>query len=157
MSDAIGQLTGLRAKNLGRDPLALDRLIAPGQELKDETIVRLRKLDNDYLLAKEGLKGTLLGAFACLFVIILIEVLPAFTPRHLVEGWQVVVIVGAMVASVVFYGAFIFDRALRVAAKVGDKAAFLAESDPQNPTVGRERSGGNYELWAKLGPGPSKT
>jgi hypothetical protein len=94
-------------------------LIQPGQTLSEDAIVRLKKQELDYLIARVGLQGTLWGAWACLVVIVLIVLSPTFTERNIIEGWEIVAIVAVMVVSIVFYGAFIFDRALTTSAKMG--------------------------------------
>ncbi len=109
-----------------------DQLLQPGRELSEDAIIRLKKQEHDYLIARIGLQGTLWGAWACLIVIVLIVISPAFTTRKVVEGWEVVAIVIAMVSSIVFYGTFIFKRALNV---TGDFARmkFGALTPPPNP------------------------
>jgi hypothetical protein len=106
-----------------------EQLIQPGRELSEDAIIRLKKQEHDYLIARVGLQGTLWGAWACLIVIVLIVVSPAFTTRNVVEGWEIVAIVVAMVGSIVFYGTFIFQRALNV---IGDLKTmkFGAETPP---------------------------
>src|SRR3989442_467990 len=91
----------------------VDKLIQPGRELSEETIIVLKKQEHDYLIARIGLQGTLWGAWACLIVIALIVVLPAFTTTTpVVDGQYAAIIVIAMVGAIVFYGTFIFNRAL---------------------------------------------
>jgi len=72
----------------------------------------LKAQEHDYLIARVGLQGTLLGAFGCLVIIGLIVASPAFIAHPVIEGWQIVTIVLAMVGAIVFYGTFIFKRAL---------------------------------------------
>jgi hypothetical protein len=73
---------------------------------------------------------------------VLIVLSPTFTPRNLVEGWQVVTIVASMVISIVAYGAFIFNRALQLAAKADrkgiDMSAILRLPPPPEPPPASE-------------------
>jgi hypothetical protein len=104
----------------GREGLIeADKLISPGRELSEETILLLKKQEYDYLIARVGLQGTLWGAWACLAVIGLIIVSPIFATRNIVEGWQIVTIVVTMVGAIVFYGTFIFKRALNATGAIG--------------------------------------
>jgi hypothetical protein len=96
-----------------------DELIELAKTLDEAAIVQLKKQELDYLIARVGLQGTLWGAWACLIVVTLIVLSPTFTSRNIIEGWQIVAIVGVMVVSVVFYGAFIFQRALKADGAVG--------------------------------------
>lgn len=100
----------------------VDKLIQPGRELSEDTVLLLKKQEHDYLIARVGLQGTLWGAWACLIVIALIVLSPTFTARNVVEGWQVVTIVVAMVSAIVFYGTFIFKRALTAGGNIGNTA-----------------------------------
>jgi hypothetical protein len=106
--------------------IEVDKLIQPGRELSEETILLLKKQEHDYLIARIGLQGTLWGAWACLVVIVLVVASPAFTTRNVVEGWQIVTIVVAMVGAIVFYGTFIFKRALTATGTIGQTAFSLA-------------------------------
>jgi hypothetical protein len=112
-------------------------LISEGRQLSEETIIALKKLERDYLVAQLGLKGTLTGACGCLIVIVLIIVSPMFIARNLVGGWQVVAIVVSMVVSVVLYGAFIFERSLTMSTKVESGGLSLsADTMPALPPTG---------------------
>ena len=105
--------------------IEFEKLIRSGQELSEETVLLLKKQEHDYLIARVGLQGTLWGAWACLVVILLIVLSPAFTARSILEGWQVVAVVGIMVCAIVFYGTFIFKRALTGKATIGDTVISL--------------------------------
>jgi hypothetical protein len=122
----------------------VDKLIQPGRELSEETILLLKKQEHDYLIARIGLQGTLWGAWACLIVIVLLVVWPAFAPRNVVEGWEIVTIVIAMVGAIVFYGTFIFKRALTATAKMGEMdfsvSALHALDQLKKPGASRGRS-----------------
>jgi hypothetical protein len=60
-----------------REGLLDSRLvISKGRQLSEETIIALKKLERDYLVARLGLKGTLTGACGCLIVIVIIIVSP---------------------------------------------------------------------------------
>jgi uncharacterized membrane protein len=82
-------------------------------------VLLLKKQEHDYLIARIGLQGTLWGAWGCLIVIVLIVISPAFTTRNILEGWQIVAMTGIMVSAIVFYGTFIFKRALTGTATIG--------------------------------------
>src|SRR5580704_11438703 len=99
--------------------IEIDKLIHPGQEVSEETVLLLKKQEHDYLIARIGLQGTLWGAWGCLIVIVLIVISPAFTTRNILEGWQIVAMTGIMVSAIVFYGTFIFKRALTGTATIG--------------------------------------
>ena len=51
----------------------------------------------------------------------MIVLMPVFSSLALVQRWEVVGVVAAFVVPIVFYGAFIFSRALKISAKI-DKA-----------------------------------
>jgi hypothetical protein len=44
--------------------------------------------------------------------------MPVFSPIRVVEHWEIVGMVVAFVVPIVFYGAFIFSRALKVTGKI---------------------------------------
>jgi hypothetical protein len=113
----------------------VDKLIQPGRELSEETVLLLKAQEHDYLIARIGLQGTLWGAWACLVVIGLIVISPAFMVHPVIEGWQIVTIVLAMVGAIVFYGTFIFKRALTAKGEFG-KTTFSVATPPQ-PTLDR--------------------
>jgi hypothetical protein len=87
------------------------------EQLSEQAIVQLQKLEYDHLLASRGLNGTLYGAWASLLTIVLLIFAPAFTEKVVVTGWQLVFIVAFLAGAVVFYGAFIFNRALTITAE----------------------------------------
>jgi hypothetical protein len=105
--------------------IEIDKLIHPGQQLGEETVLLLKKQEHDYLIARIGLQGTLWGAWGCLIVIVLIVISPAFTTRNILDGWQVVAMAGIMVGAIVFYGTFIFKRALTGTATIGNTVISL--------------------------------
>lgn len=80
--------------------------------LSEQAIVELQRLDYNHQLASKGLNGTLFGACASVLAILVLIFAPAITGAHVVTGWQLVAIVALLGAAVVFYGAFIFNRAL---------------------------------------------
>jgi hypothetical protein len=82
--------------------------------LSEQAIVELRRLDYNHQLAAKGLNGTLFGACASVLAILVLIFAPAVTGAHTVDGWQLVAIVALLGAAVVFYGAFIFNRALSI-------------------------------------------
>jgi hypothetical protein len=109
----------------------LDREIA---FVKLQNEIALVKLQNDYKLACLGLQGTLWGAWAALIAIVAIAAIQAVTDRHVVEGWAFFWMVAAIVVAVTFYGAFIFNRALSVSAKIERQGgSFFASSERSEP------------------------
>src|SRR5205814_8850126 len=70
--------------------------------------------------------STASGAWACLIVIVVIVLLPIFTTEPVVKGWEIVVIVIAIVGAIVFYGTFIFKRALTATGQIGRTALTVA-------------------------------
>src|ERR1700722_342873 len=100
------------------EPLPVPMEILP-ERLSEETYIRLRKLEYDHALALTGLYGTLYGAFGAFLTIIVIVLVPAFTTTVVIEHWEIVGLVTAIVASVTSYGAFIFKQALKTSAKAG--------------------------------------
>jgi hypothetical protein len=98
----------------------------PGETSSDEnTKVMLAKLGYDHQIARLGLQGTLYGAWASLVAIVAIVIAQVATERYVVQGWAFATMVGLIVISVTAYGAFIFDRALTVSAKV-DKEGHIS-------------------------------
>jgi hypothetical protein len=120
---------GARCMSAREGLIDVEKLIQPGRELSEETVLLLKKQEHDYLIARIGLQGTLWGAWACLIVIVLIVISPSFTTRNVVEGWQIVTIVIAMVSAIVFYGTFIFKRALTATGTIGKTAFSVATPD----------------------------
>lgn len=109
----------------------VDKLIQPGRELSEATVIALKKQEHDYLIARIGLQGTLWGAWACLLVIALIVVSPVFTPGNCpLQGSEIVIIVIAMVGAIVFYGTFIFKRALTATVMFRDTRLTAATPHP---------------------------
>jgi len=86
--------------------------------LDDKTVVELTKLKYDHDLATLGLQGTLWGAWASLAAIVIIVVVQVMTQRYVLQGKSLAATVGIMAAAVTFYGAFVFNRALSVSAKM---------------------------------------
>jgi hypothetical protein len=82
--------------------------------LSEQAIVELQRLDYNHQLASKGLNGTLFGACASVLAILVLIFAPAITGVQVVDGWQLVAIVAMLGAAVVFYGAFIFNRALSI-------------------------------------------
>jgi hypothetical protein len=94
--------------------------------LSEPAIIELQKLEYGHLLASKGLNGTLYGACASLVAIIALIFASLVTGREIVTGWQLVAIVGCLAGAVVFYGAFIFNRALRITAEHTPEGTSLA-------------------------------
>jgi hypothetical protein len=86
--------------------------------LDDRTQITLTKLRYDHEIARLGLQGTLWGAWASLAALVVIVIAQVMTERYVVQGWAFAVMAAVMAMSVTFYGAFIFDRALNISAKV---------------------------------------
>jgi hypothetical protein len=96
-------------------------LIADDRALSEETIIALKKLEYDHKIGRLGLQGTLAGACAAFFLIVLIVFAPIVTKKEIVEGWQLVIIVALVAGSVLFYGAFVFHRTLSLSGDLGGK------------------------------------
>ena len=88
------------------------------QVFSQEGLIALKKLEYDYSIGRLGLQGTLWGAWAALVAIILIVFAPIFTGKDTIEGWQIVGIVGLIAVASVAYGAYVFNRALKISAEV---------------------------------------
>src|SRR5262249_43991961 len=84
----------------------------------DRTKIALTKLKYDHDLATLGLQGTLWGSWASLGAIVIIVVAQVMTERYVLQGWPLAATVAVITLAVTFYGAFIFDRALSVSARV---------------------------------------
>jgi hypothetical protein len=67
-------------------------------------------------LSRLGLRGTLWGALASLSAILVIAIAQVITDRYVVQGWQFTAMVAVVTISVTTYGAFIFNRALKISA-----------------------------------------
>ena len=102
------------------DPQPAPDKILP-ERLTEDAYIRLKKLEYDYTLARVGLTGTLWGAWAILVTILVVVLVPVFSPsaKSIVSGSEVVWMVVAFVVPVVFYGSFIFGVALFLSAKLG--------------------------------------
>ena len=85
-------------------------------EDREVTLVRLKC---DHELAMLGLHGTLKGSFAALAAMVIIAVTQVSLDRYVVKDWAFAGMVAAMVVAIALYGAFIFNRALKISAKVG--------------------------------------
>jgi len=105
--------------------------VSPDHEIalvKLQNELALVKLQNDHKLACLGLQGTLWGAWAALIAIVAIAVVQVVTGRNVVEGWAFAAMVAAIVVAVTFYGAFIFNRALSVSAKIEKQGGSVSAS-----------------------------
>jgi hypothetical protein len=85
-------------------------------ELASDKDHYLAKLKYDYELARLGLKGTLWGAWASIFLILVITIAEVSTNRFVVQGWPYTAMFAVATLSVTIYGAFIFNRALKITA-----------------------------------------
>ncbi|HET6235441.1 MAG TPA: hypothetical protein VFE41_10830 [Acetobacteraceae bacterium] len=112
-----------------------EKLIQPGREISEPTIIALEKQRLDHQLARSCLRGTLAGALVCLVVIGLIVASPVFTTRNIIQGWEIVAIVVAMIVVIVIYGVFIFNRAMSLSGKLDrEGAAGSVELPGEHPT-----------------------
>ncbi len=106
-----------------------------GERYSDDTTkVTLTKLKYDHELASLGLQGTLWGAWASLGAIVIIVVAQVITERYVLQGWPLTAMVAVVAGSVTFYGAFIFQRALNISAKV-EKAGLASLSAGSGETT----------------------
>ena len=100
------------------------------QMLSEQAQIAFKKLEYDHLIGRLALRGTLWGAWAALFTIVLIVFAPIVTKKDIVDGWQLVSIVGLVVVAVVAYGAYVFNRALNVSARTPVTEVRLASPPP---------------------------
>src|SRR5215470_804573 len=115
--------------------------------LDDKTVVELTKLKYDHDLATLGLQGTLWGAWASLAAIVIIVVVQVMTQRYVLQGKSLAATVGIMAAAVTFYGAFVFNRALSVSAKMPGRTSISAISGEASSTsVGKGHGHGPPEI-----------
>lgn len=127
--------------------LQLDVLVREKQAiLSDEAILLLQKQEHDYLIARVGLQGTLWGAWACCAALVLIVVASGFSSEHIISGWQIVAIVGAMVLAIVYYGTFIFKRALNTRLDWKNGQLSVGASDDAGP-IDRARTALKGRVW----------
>jgi hypothetical protein len=107
---------------MAQEPLPIPSQIVP-ERLSEEAYIALRKLEYDHALARLGLQGTLWGAVATLIVVIIIVLAQIWSKVVIIEGPAIAGMVAAFVIPIVFYGAFIFARALKVSGKAGKEGA----------------------------------
>jgi hypothetical protein len=88
------------------------------QNLSEDAIIQLKKLEYDHKAIRLGLQGTLWGAWASLITLLAIVLVPVYLEHPVLTGSQIVWAIAAFVVPIVSYGAFIFQRGLDVAAKV---------------------------------------
>ena len=105
-----------------REQQPIPREILP-ERLSEETYIALRKLEGDHVLGRTGLRGTLYGLMAALLTLLMIVFMPVYSSKIIVEGWQVVAMVGVFIIPVMFFGSFVFDRALRISAQIDETGA----------------------------------
>jgi len=87
------------------------------EHLSESAYLQWKKLECNHLLARLGLQGTLWGALGSLFTLLVIVFLPLFfASKPIVEGWQVVALVAVFVVPIMAYGAYVFERALKLSA-----------------------------------------
>ena len=106
----------------------VDALTTNPVELTESAYLELRKLELDHSLARLGLQGTLWGAWAALATILGIVFMPVFSPITVVTGWQIVGMVMAFIVPIVFYGAFIFSKAMKITGKIDRSGASFGGS-----------------------------
>lgn len=77
---------------------------------------RRRELELPGELTKYGLNGTLGGAIGSLILLLLLATMSLFAPKDSITGTHLCILAGILCATVVFYGAFVFDRSVNIAA-----------------------------------------
>lgn len=95
----------------------------PDEDLRRLELQNQRlKLENDrdeirlpIKLADLGLRGTLTGAIAGAVLLVVLACISAFSDQSQITGNHLCVIAGIVCATVVFYGAFVFQRSLEIA------------------------------------------
>jgi hypothetical protein len=100
----------------------IPREILP-ERLSEESYIALKKLEGDHLLGRTGLRGTLYGLLGALLTLLVIVFMPVYSSKFVVEGWQVVAMVAVFIIPVMFFGSFVFDRALKISAQIDETGA----------------------------------
>jgi hypothetical protein len=80
-----------------------------------ELELRRRKVELPIELAKLGLRGTLSGAIAGVVLVVILGCIGAFVEKAQITGTHLCILTGIICATVVFYGAFVFQRSFQLA------------------------------------------
>jgi len=72
-------------------------------------------------LANFGLRGTLMGALLGMLALVIFALIGAFSERIGINGVHLCIMTGLICLTVVSYGAFVFNRSLKVAALWKDR------------------------------------
>jgi len=91
-----------------------------------ELEVRQLEIKSAVELASLGLKGTLMGALLGMLALVIFALIGAFSERIGITGVHLCVMTGLICLTVVSYGAFVFNRSLKVAALWKDRSLSLA-------------------------------
>jgi len=92
--------------DLERQRLELQRL---------ELDVRVKQVELPIELARLGLRGTLTGAIAGMILVVILGFIGAFSEKAQITGTHLCILAGIICATVVFFGAFVFQRSVQVA------------------------------------------
>ena len=94
--------------------------------------IALARLKYDHDLAKEGLKGTLWGAWAALIAIVLITFMQIVYDRYVIKDWAFFGMVTIIAVAIMLYGAYIFKQAFRITTRYGSVASNGPFPSPRN-------------------------
>ncbi len=92
------------------------RMSDPKNELRRLKLANeQRQIELPIELAKLGLKGTLIGAIVGAGLVVIIACFGALCDKAQITGTHLCVLTGTVCATVVFYGAFVFNRSIQIA------------------------------------------
>jgi hypothetical protein len=111
------------------EPEPIPRDILP-ERLSEDAYIALKKLECDHFLARVGLQGTLWGAVATLITLMVIVFIPVFSSKSIVDHWEVVGMAAVFVIPITLYGSFVFDRALKMSARI-DKEGLSGQAQSE--------------------------
>ena len=99
---------------------------------------KLRRLEEEYSLAKTGLKGGLLSATFAIFAVVASLVLPT-AKMQILSGNNIVAIVGIVAAAIIIYFSFVYKRIAAVKLKISKTKIALdmgsGESAEENKVI----------------------
>lgn len=121
---------------MATEPKPIPPTVIPHQ-ISEDAYIALRKLEYDHSLARLGLQGTLWGALVSLLTILVIVLMPLFSEAVVVQRWEVVGVVAVFVIPITAYGAFIFDRAMKISGTVSKEGTTVQASVDRSPETSR--------------------
>ncbi|MBI3821175.1 MAG: hypothetical protein HY289_00675 [Planctomycetes bacterium] len=96
-----------------------------------ELEIRNREVELPIELARLGLRGTLMGALAGAAILVILAIISAYSERAQITGTHICILAGIICATVVFYGAFVFQRSIQIA--VDKTKGVTASTTDQRP------------------------